>query len=295
MQNIIFIEKMITFSVIIPTYNRANVIGRAIKSVLAQSFDNLELLIVDDGSTDNTVNAIAGFADKRIRYIKHEHNKGQNFARNTGVMAATGQYVAFLDSDDEWAGDMLQKVYNKFKSDPELGCVYSRIFGTTSFDLEGYIYREALAQGYISSMITLSVKKECLEKVGLFDVAFTVCDDDEICFRLAKEYKFGLIRECLALTHSDGGAQVTSDRLDNARGWLRLFNKYQEDILKYCGKEVLVRHYCNCARQFLDAGDRSTAQKLLDDAMRLKKNTDVLKTLILLYIPGWVYGGKRCC
>src|SRR3989339_407607 len=137
-------------SVIIPTYNRANVIGRAIKSVLGQSFEDFELVIVDDGSRDNTAEVIEHFRDRRIRYIKHKDNQGQNFALNTGVMAAMGRYVSFLDSDDEWREDMLEKVYNKFSSDPELGCVYARIMSrdgnmklaatSHSFNLEGYIY-----------------------------------------------------------------------------------------------------------------------------------------------------------
>jgi glycosyltransferase involved in cell wall biosynthesis len=88
-------------TVIIPTYNRARLLGRAIDSVLAQIFTDFELIIVDDGSVDNTRQLVLGYADQRIRYLRHERNQGANAARNTGVRAATGKYVAFLDSDDE--------------------------------------------------------------------------------------------------------------------------------------------------------------------------------------------------
>jgi len=90
-------------SVIIPTYNRAHLIGRAIQSVLNQTYQDFELIVVDDGSTDNTNEVIKEFSqkDKRILYIKHDKNKGGSAARNTGIKAARGEYIAFQDSDDE--------------------------------------------------------------------------------------------------------------------------------------------------------------------------------------------------
>ena len=94
-----------TVSVIIPTYNRAHLVGRAIKSVLNQTYRDFEIIVVDDGSTDNTKDIIKEFQkkDKRIKYIPYEKNKGGSAARNTGIKAAKGEYIAFLDSDDEWA------------------------------------------------------------------------------------------------------------------------------------------------------------------------------------------------
>lgn len=106
-------------SVILPTYNRAHLIKRPIKSVLNQQFSDLELIIVDDGSRDDTATVVNEFADSRISYIEHETNKGSSAARNTGINAATGEYIAFLDSDDEWHPTKLSKQIRYLDNLPE--------------------------------------------------------------------------------------------------------------------------------------------------------------------------------
>ena len=95
-------------SVVIPVYNRETTVGRAAASVLNQSYTNLELIIVDDCSNDNSLQVIHEFQDKRIIVITSEQNSGANAARNKGILAAKGQYVAFQDSDDEWVKDKLK-------------------------------------------------------------------------------------------------------------------------------------------------------------------------------------------
>lgn len=94
-------------SVIIPTYNRADIIGKDIASVMGQSYDSWELLVVDDGSTDNTVEVVTGFKDSRVRYFSYGDNHGGNFARNYGMAKVRGEFIAFLDSDNEWDKDFL--------------------------------------------------------------------------------------------------------------------------------------------------------------------------------------------
>ncbi len=101
----------ILFSIIIPTYNRANTLPRAVNSVLTQSYDNFELIIVDDGSTDNTETVVRDIKDTRIRYFKKE-NEERNIARNFGISHAQGDYVCFLDSDDYYYSNHLATVHN---------------------------------------------------------------------------------------------------------------------------------------------------------------------------------------
>src|SRR5687768_5045704 len=95
-------------SVILPTYNRASLLTRSAGSVLAQSFSDLELIVVDDGSTEDVANAVAGLADPRVVYLRRDVRGGPAAARNSGVSRARGSYVAFQDSDDEWLLDKLQ-------------------------------------------------------------------------------------------------------------------------------------------------------------------------------------------
>jgi glycosyltransferase involved in cell wall biosynthesis len=102
-------------SVIIPTYNRANLLGRSINSILEQTFTDFELIVVDDGSSDNTRELVESFNDPRIFYVRHEKNRGVSAARNTGIKIARGEYIAFNDSDDEWLPQKLDKQVTFFK------------------------------------------------------------------------------------------------------------------------------------------------------------------------------------
>ena len=102
-------------SVIIPTYNRGALLGRAIRSVLAQSYRNIEIIVVDDASDDYSGAVVKEFSDNRLSYIRHDSNMGGAKARNTGIKAAKGEYIAFQDSDDEWVKDKLEKHPNKLK------------------------------------------------------------------------------------------------------------------------------------------------------------------------------------
>jgi len=117
-----------TVSVIISTYNRAYLIDRFIQSVLNQTYQDFELIVVDDGSTDNTEDIIRQFQekDKRIKYIKHDKNKGGSAERNTGIKNSVGKYIAFQDSDDEWFPEKLEKQMEVFKNtSSKVGVVYT--------------------------------------------------------------------------------------------------------------------------------------------------------------------------
>src|SRR5690348_13147078 len=100
---------MAPVSVIIPTHNRSDFLRNAITSVLNQTYQDFEIIVVDDGSTDNTSEVVANFSDERITFIRHDTNKGGSAARNTGILASKCDYIAFLDDDDEWLPDKLRK------------------------------------------------------------------------------------------------------------------------------------------------------------------------------------------
>jgi glycosyltransferase involved in cell wall biosynthesis len=112
-------------SVIIPTYNRAYILPEAVESVLSQTYADFELIIVDDGSTDETASMVGGFGDQRIRFFQHDRNRGVAAARNTGLAEAQGVFVAFFDSDDIWMAEKLSVQIAFLEGHPEVGGVFS--------------------------------------------------------------------------------------------------------------------------------------------------------------------------
>jgi len=197
-----------TVSVVIPAYNRAHSIGQAIQTVLNQTYQDLEIIVVDDGSSDNTEGVVRGLKDIRIRYIRHEKNKGATAARNTGIKAAKGEYIAFQDSDDEWLPQKLEKQMKVFeKVPPKVGVVYTGFLRIVNgkkeyipyswvVQKEGDIHKELLKGSFITTP-SLVVRKKCFEKAGMFDERLPRLQDWELVLRLSKYYDFKFIEEPL--------------------------------------------------------------------------------------------------
>lgn len=252
------------FSVIIPTYNRENEISRAITSVINQTMGDFEIIIVDDGSTDNTEAIVKSFNDDRIRFVKQK-NSGATVARNTGIENSQGDVISFLDSDDEWMPTMLENQKRVYDSDTDITFVYSNVQlkypnGTTKpfgkkLGISGNAYSQALAQGYIAPTSVLSAKRECFKRIGGFDVSLPASQDDDMCFRLAKHFKCGYIDQVLANMYIGPENRISKNRKKVAMGWWMLWNKFENDILVECGKDTLIRHYFNCANYFAQAAD----------------------------------------
>ena len=194
-------NKKPTVSVIIPTYNRAHLIGRAIKSVLNQTYKDFELIIVDDSSTDNTEDIVRKYQkkDERIKYILHKKNRGGSVARNTGIKSSKGEYIAFLDSDDEWLCEKLEKQIRLFSSMPiKVGVLYC---GQYNFDdnigierliscsFEGDV-RIELFRGWCPSTPLLMIRKQCFDVIGFFDEQFSSFQEHDLCLRLSRVYDF---------------------------------------------------------------------------------------------------------
>jgi len=194
-----------TVSVIIPAYNQANFIDKAINSVLKQTYQDFEIIVVDDGCTDDTEDVIRGFPDKRVKYIKkYKKNKGISVARNIGIKVARGKYIAFLDSDDEFLperlGKQVQLLQNKSS---EVGVVCSWSYNIDEKGnyickrclpkKDGYIYEDLLSTNPIS-VPTVLIRKECFNRVGLFDDLLNTQQDWDMWIRIAKYYRFALIK-----------------------------------------------------------------------------------------------------
>lgn len=204
-------------SVVIPTYNRKHVLARCIDSVLAQTYRNFEIVIVDDCSSDGTMEFIeseyGAMEDVNIVYVRNDENQGAGASRNIGVSYANGDYIAFHDSDDEWRHDKLEKQMTLFSEcGQETGAVYSMFYmnGPASLafppmDLDiakksGHLFHMLLCHPLIG-MITLVVKKDVFLEVGGFNERLNSLEDYELTIRIAQKYVIMLETDVLATAY----------------------------------------------------------------------------------------------
>jgi len=215
-----------TISAIIPTYNYGRFLREAIDSVLAQTYPVLELIVVDDGSTDDTPQILASYGD-RIRAI-YQTNGGVGAARNRGIAEARGEYVAFLDSDDIWLPAKLEKEIALFDADPDLGLVHC---GAETFDNSGKILFVSLSgcEGWVGpDLLRLertviaapgsgtTVPKRVAEEIGGFDPRLQPSEDWDFCYRIAERYRVGFVPEVLVRYRMHGnGIHLNIPRMEN--------------------------------------------------------------------------------
>src|SRR5438309_5207552 len=194
-------------SVIIPNHNYAHYLGQAVDSVLAQTYQNTEIVVVDDGSQDNSENIVAGYGD-RVRLIK-QGNQGVSAARNAGVRETEGELVAFLDADDFWAPSKLERQVNCYLGDIDLGlihCGVDEVNGEGNHlrfqmdGMEGWVAKELLLfrrAVIILSGSTMLVPRTVFGMAGGFDTRLSTSADWDFCYRVAKRKRVGFIAEPL--------------------------------------------------------------------------------------------------
>lgn len=281
--------KIPNVSVIIPTYNRANIIGRAIRSVLAQTHQDLELIIVDDASDDDTQAVVESFQDDRIRYIRHEVNRRGAAARNTGIEAATGEYVAFLDSDDEWVENKLEIQLRTIQSasNPRKAVVYSQLFVE-----KGYTRQVRPRYGKLgeeSVVDYLFLRKGLMQTSTLFtsrDVAQAVLftphlrrhQDWDWCVK-AEEHgvEFLFVEVPLAIWHVAG-----KDRVSRVMEYQSSLDWLEENSLKFSQKARSAFLAQTVAPMVGQSGKRHLALKYILQAffLRAVSPTDSLRLVI---------------
>lgn len=197
-------------SVIIPTYNREETLRNSIQSILTQSYQDFEIIIVDDASTDDTKRIVAEINDSRICYIKNDKRLGANGARNVGIQNAHGEYIAFQDSDDIWKSGKLEKQIRMFQDDEELDIVYSR-YAQHSLDgtvrlVPGKKYTKNMLQEELASILadinvigtpTMIARKKCFYDGRMFELDIPKFQDWEINIDFVQHYKYGFVDEVL--------------------------------------------------------------------------------------------------
>jgi glycosyltransferase involved in cell wall biosynthesis len=266
-------------SIIIPTFNRAGAIKRAIYSCLNQTYQNIEIIVVDDASNDNTFDVVNSIGDNRIRYYKHKLNKGAGAARNTGLANVKGEYVALLDSDDEWHSQKVQLQLDVFKiSSCKIGLLFTNGYSYAkkrNFFLEnersGIVYDSSkdkffplsiLVSPPSSWMIPLDVVRE----IGYFNEEMYNWEDGDYLTRIAYKYPLYFLNENLINWH------IESEHLNkmgiNLIAGKELFLRNNYDFMKK-DREYLFRFYKTLGKDALSF-DGEKARKYLLKAFLMR-------------------------
>lgn len=210
-------------TVIIPTYNHSQFVGQAINSVLEQTMDDLELIVVDDGSTDDTKNVVSAIDDPRIRY-HHQENQGLASTRNTGLRLARGKYIGFLDADDYWLPGKLASQINLLEANTRLGLVYggyyvvdengTRIATRRPRIVHNDTLAELILDNYVTGSATTSVvRAEVFEQVGSFNQSLKACEDWDMWLRVAAVYSLGAVNDIVACIRVHGNNMTSNAAL----------------------------------------------------------------------------------
>lgn len=297
-----------TVSVILPSYNVAEYIAEALDSVLRQTFTDFEVIVVNDGSPDTKEfeRALAPYLD-RINYIRHEENRGVSAARNAGIRAARGRYLAFLDPDDLWEPEYLQVQVGIMESDPKIDVLYPNaiIFGPvaengkTYMELspsEGNVTIESIIRQECTVIASVTARPEAFERTGLFDESLHRCEDFDMWLRIL--YARGHIayhRQPLVRYRRRAGS-LSSDRVLMYQDAINVLDKTERTLdLTPAQREVLAegRSQLRSSLRLYEGkraffrGDMDQAIDLLSEANEYKPSKKVGLVLVLLRLaPG---------
>lgn len=263
---------MISVSIIIPTYNRSDLIERAIRSVLNQTVTNLECIVVDDCSSDDTVSVVESIDDDRISLIQLEENRGASAARNRGIEAASGDIIAFLDDDDEWHPKKLEKQVDLLQSvDDSVGLVYCwmnyrRSDGTlvTEYQpkLRGEIFPDVLDKQRITNSSTLMTYPSVIEEIGGFDESLPRGNDGDFIRRVALKFNVDYVPQSLVTAFvNHGNERITSEDPDALRKAIASqeakLRKFHDELERRPEKRAII--YSKIARRCIQLGAYSSA------------------------------------
>jgi glycosyltransferase involved in cell wall biosynthesis len=266
-------------SIVLPVFNRGSVVGRAVRSLLNQTSRHWEAVIVDDGSTDQSTQVIEQYIvkDSRINLIRHPQRKGAQAARNTGIFAANGKWVAFLDSDDMWFPDSLEtRLQLAMKNG--LHVVHSECYVLRPEDTESRQFGVPRMQDEVYKQLLqrpgpmfqgLLVSKEALSRIGPLDETIVSYQEWDTSIRLAKHYPFGFVTEPTFLYDCRHTDTISKDSLREAKGYEQVFTKHFWSIFGLLGPKALVRHYKIAADFYFQAKDEDNAQRCLIKAFLL--------------------------
>lgn len=289
-------------SVIIPTYNRRDYLIEAVESVLAQTYQDFEIIVVDDGSNDNTEIHFAEFIQRtpaakgRIFYCKQK-NSGPAIARNHGIFRSCGEYIAFLDSDDLWYPEKLEKQVGVLDENPEIDLVYADCYSGESRNdpnQNGFFVSENLFSGYIFERIaqnnifwtsSLLLRRNVFILAGVFDPTLRSSEDYDLWLRICYYHQCYYIPEVLGLFRKHDNRMTKSIRFSEYAA-----RTLEVQMVRWKDKPDLIKvfrcraisHYIGTSRKFRDSGDFSRSIYYLKEAKRLGHSSLRTSCIILI-------------
>ena len=293
-------EKLVTAVII--THNRVELLKKAVQSVLDQTYPDIELIVVDDASIDETKEVFEKISKEKgfqYIYIPKEESKGGNHARNVGIQAGNGEYVAFLDDDDEWLPEKIEKQVALLNQYPECGvCHCGKIYDHNYGEKQRIQDTSKLLEGDLSKIIfysfvclssTMMIRRNLLDEVGCFDEYLRFWQDYELCIRLFQKTKVAVVREPLVLFRVNPSDK---NRLTNKiEGWELatdyIYKKYADEIEKLSDdelKKTSILYYRDGAMRCRNCGEFEQQKQYLKKLyLTTHKLEDFINMLMNIY------------
>ena len=277
-------------SVIIPTYNAEATILETLQSLGQQTLADFEILVINDGSTDRTLEVLKGFCDKRLRVFSFE-NAGATVARNRGIARAGGEFIAFLDADDLWSADKLEWQLAALEQHPEAGVAYSWtafideqgqfLYKQPPVYFEGNVYPQLLLKNFLACGSVPLIRRQAIESVGEFVPGLASSQDWEYWLRLARQWSFVLVPKHQVFYRQRVGAISSQiDRRENCHLLVteRAFQAAPKE-LQYLKTQSLANAYEHIARLYISR--RFDPEAVKQGGQKLKKAIQLYPKLLL--------------
>lgn len=287
-------------SIVLPTYNREDYIRRSVLSVLSQTYEKYELLVIDDGSTDDTGNIVRSIDDNRIEILRHKDNKGANVARNTGITHSEGDLIAFQDSDDVWLPSKLSSQVREInRSSDDVGVIYTGTTVVRDDEVEyfpddfyaGNIQRELIRGNFIPTQVSLA-RRECFEEHGLFDPVLNRLQDWELWLRFASSFEFSYIDKPLTQTYMNvDELSIGADTEARIKSIEHILQKHQSLFSKY--PDSYSQHLLTVGDYRIRSGNIKEGRRYLYKAFALNPRLQVMVPLMSSYFGEGIYKGLR--
>jgi glycosyltransferase involved in cell wall biosynthesis len=299
---------VVTISVIIPAYNGEKTILETIQSVRQQTFTDIEIIVINDGSKDSTVSLVSAIDDPRIKIYSYE-NGGLPTARNRGIARATGAYLSFIDADDLWTPNKLEAQLNALQQHPEAGVAYSWtafinensqfIYAYEPIHHEGDVHTQLFMKHFVANGSNIMIKRECVDVVGEFDPTLKSAEDWDYCLRLAAKFAYVVVPEYQILYRRSSTSMSSkvhvmeeSYKIVHERAFLAAPEKLQPVKNKALADAYYFHATLHLAHQRDTQGVRKAIDRLLKaiqlyPPMLLQRNTQrlLLKCSLLNLLP----------